>query len=136
VGCNDDAYLTSRTIQFFTPGIPQVYYVGLLAGENDIDLVEKTMLGRNINRHNFSLEEVKEYVEKPVVKRLITLMKFRNSYPAFNGIFTVEESEEHELNLKWKHKKYEAVAYIDLNGFKTHITYTDPVALRTVDFFV
>ena len=32
VGSNDDAYLTARTIQFFTPGIPQVYYVGLLAG--------------------------------------------------------------------------------------------------------
>ena len=33
---NDDSYLAARTIQFFTPGIPQVYYVGLLAGENDI----------------------------------------------------------------------------------------------------
>ncbi len=136
VGCNDDAYLTARTIQFFTPGIPQVYYVGLLAGENDIELVERTMLGRNINRHNFSLEELREHVEKPVVKRLITLMKFRNSYPAFNGTFTIEASEEHELNLKWRYKKYEALAHIDLNGFKTHITYTDPVALRTVDFFV
>ena len=32
LGCNDDAYITARIIQFFTPGIPQVYYVGLLAG--------------------------------------------------------------------------------------------------------
>ena len=30
--CNDGAYLAARAIQFFTPGIPQVYYVGALAG--------------------------------------------------------------------------------------------------------
>jgi sucrose phosphorylase len=47
---NDDSYLAARTIQFFTPGIPQVYYVGLLAGENDIELVEQaTRNGRDIN---------------------------------------------------------------------------------------
>lgn len=32
LGNNDDAYLLARAIQFFAPGIPQVYYVGLLAG--------------------------------------------------------------------------------------------------------
>ncbi|MFC1882815.1 sucrose phosphorylase [Thermodesulfobacteriota bacterium] len=54
--CNDDSYLAARTIQFFAPGIPQVYYVGLLAGKNDIDLVEFTKNGRDINRHNFTSE--------------------------------------------------------------------------------
>ena len=33
------------------PGIPQVYYVGMLAGKNDIKLLEETKEGRNINRH-------------------------------------------------------------------------------------
>ena len=33
VGEDDDSYLLSRAIQFFTPGVPQVYYMGLLAGE-------------------------------------------------------------------------------------------------------
>lgn len=42
LGNNDAAYLLARAIQFFTPGIPQVYYVGLLAGENDLELLEKT----------------------------------------------------------------------------------------------
>lgn len=51
LGCNDDAYLTARAIQFFTPGIPQVYYVGLLAGENDVKNVTRTGEGREINRH-------------------------------------------------------------------------------------
>jgi len=34
-----DAYLIARAIQFFAPGVPQVYYVGLLAGENDLQAV-------------------------------------------------------------------------------------------------
>jgi len=36
LGENDDAYMAARALQFFAPGIPQVYYVGLLAGQNDI----------------------------------------------------------------------------------------------------
>lgn len=30
LGRNDNDYLIARAIQFFAPGIPQVYYVGLL----------------------------------------------------------------------------------------------------------
>jgi len=32
---NPRHYLMARAIQFWTPGIPMVYYVGLLAGRND-----------------------------------------------------------------------------------------------------
>lgn len=52
LGCDDDAYLAARAIQFITPGIPQVYYVGLLAGENDLERVQMTGEGREFNRHN------------------------------------------------------------------------------------
>src|ERR1035437_5977544 len=58
--CNDDAYISARAIQFFAPGIPQVYYVGLLAGKNDDEAVRRTGEGREINRHNFSLDEIDE----------------------------------------------------------------------------
>jgi sucrose phosphorylase len=51
LGRNDNDYLLARTIQFFAPGVPQVYYVGLLAGENDMSLLAKTGIGRDINRH-------------------------------------------------------------------------------------
>jgi sucrose phosphorylase len=42
LGNDDAAYVLARAIQIFIPGIPQVYYVGLLAGENDIALLVKT----------------------------------------------------------------------------------------------
>jgi hypothetical protein len=31
----DRDYLLARAVQFFAPGVPQVYYVGLLAGHNE-----------------------------------------------------------------------------------------------------
>jgi sucrose phosphorylase len=68
VGEKDDWYLLSRAIQFFTPGIPLVYYVGLLAGKNDVDLCNKTKVGRDINRHGYSVEEAIAECERPVVK--------------------------------------------------------------------
>jgi sucrose phosphorylase len=34
--CDDGRFVAARAIQLFARGIPQVYYVGLLAGENDV----------------------------------------------------------------------------------------------------
>ncbi len=136
LGANDDAYIAARTIQFFAPGIPQVYYVGLLAGENDIELVESTRQGRNINRHNYTLEEIAVEVQKPVVQRLMRLMEFRNAYPAFNGEFSQLKSKDHEMIIEWRRKEHTATARIDLKTFETVIHYTDPVASRTVDYEV
>ncbi len=136
LGSDDDAYIAARTIQFLAPGIPQVYYVGLLAGENDIDLVEKTRQGRNINRHNYTLEEIREAVKQPVVRRLLKLMEFRNSYPAFNGEFNLRKSKDTELVLEWTRRAHTATARIDVKACTARITYTDPVASRKVEFTV
>lgn len=45
LGGDDRAYLAARAIQFFLPGIPQVYYVGLLAGGNDMQLLARSRWG-------------------------------------------------------------------------------------------
>ena len=121
--CNDDSYLAARTIQFFAPGIPQVYYVGLLAGENDIELVEATRNGRDINRHNYSLDEISREIEKPVVRRLLDLMKFRNNYPVFDGTFVIEESPDDQLVLSWYNDPYRATAHVDLATYRSEIRY-------------
>ncbi|GBD92259.1 sucrose phosphorylase [bacterium BMS3Abin04] len=111
--CNDDAYIAARAIQFFTPGIPQVYYVGLLAGENDLESIKGSIDGREINRHNFNMDEIGKEVQKPVVKRLLRLIRFRNEYPAFNGKFEVLNSDEKTLNLKWE--KGESMCRLNVN---------------------
>ncbi|HVS49135.1 MAG TPA: sucrose phosphorylase, partial [Candidatus Dormibacteraeota bacterium] len=56
LGCDDDRYVAARAIQLFAPGVPQIYYVGLLAGENDYDAISRAADGRAINRHDFTDE--------------------------------------------------------------------------------
>jgi sucrose phosphorylase len=134
--CNDDSYLAARTIQFFAPGIPQVYYVGLLAGENDIELVESTKNGRDINRHNYTLDEIAIEIEKPVVQRLLKLMEFRNTYPAFGGTFVIEDAPDHQLALSWLDNPYRTTAKIDLKTYHTEIEYYDADNVRGSSFVV
>lgn len=121
--CDDDAYIAARAIQFFTPGIPQVYYVGLLAGENDVEAVNRTGEGREINRHNFSVEEIEESLQKQVVQRLLKLIRFRNEYEAFDGEFLVEDCHHDEVRLSWKKNHKRCSLFIDLKTNRTEITY-------------
>lgn len=108
LGNDDQAYLLARALQCFAPGIPQIYYVGLLAGENDIELLESTKEGRNINRHYYTKEEIEVETKRPVVQKLFQLLKFRNSCPAFSGDITIQEKSSHELEITWKHQASEA----------------------------
>ena len=134
--CNDDSYLAARTIQFFAPGIPQVYYVGLLAGKNDINLVEFTKNGRDINRHNYTLDEIAIEIKKPVVQRLLRLMEFRNTYPAFGGTFVIEDAPDDQLVLSWLDNPYRTTARIDLNTYHADIEYYDADQMRKRSFEV
>ena len=122
---NDDSYLAARTLQFYAPGIPHVYYVGLLAGENDAGLVEATRNGRDINRHNYTLDEITVAVEREVVQRLIRLMRFRSSYPAFDGELVIEETPENRVALTWNMPPYTTTARVDLDSYRTEITFWD-----------
>ena len=117
LNCDDDAYLAARAIQFFAPGIPQVYYVGLLAGKNDDKMVKLTGEGREINRHNFTISEIEKEVQKPVVQRLLKLIDFRNDYPAFNGEFIIENAKDNEIKLTWKKEDKYCTLNIDLDTY-------------------
>lgn len=100
VGDDDAAYLLARAVQFFAPGIPQVYYVGMLAGKNDLELLEKTKEGRNINRHYYSMEEIAEETQRPVVQKLREMMRFRNEASAFDGEFELLDCGENEIRIR------------------------------------
>lgn len=125
VGEEDAAYLLSRAIQFFTPGVPQVYYMGLLAGSNDYELMERTRYDRNISRHNYTLEEIEECAKKPVVRRLRRLMQFRNEYPVFDGEMQVPETADGELVIRWKDGERKAVLHAVLSDRSFVIKYLD-----------
>jgi len=101
LGRRDGEYLIARAIQCFIPGIPQLYYVGLLAGSNDVDLLRRTGVGRDINRHYFESAELSEAMNRPVVQSLLSLLRVRNTHPAFDGTFTIEPSPADRLVLRW-----------------------------------
>ena len=100
LGCNDQHYLAARAVQFFLPGVPQVYYVGALAGANDMELLHRTNVGRDINRHYYSVEEIDRNLERPVVKTLNALCRMRNQLDAFDGEFAFNRDGD-ALTFSW-----------------------------------
>jgi sucrose phosphorylase len=121
LGRDDDAYLAARAIQFFLPGVPQVYYVGLLAGENDMALLKASGVGRDINRHHYTPAEIEAALQRPVVRRLCDLIRLRNTHPAFNGRFELLDSAEGELALRWQHEGRSAALRVDLKSGRADI---------------
>ncbi|GAA3670493.1 sucrose phosphorylase [Microbacterium marinilacus] len=90
LGSDDERYLLARAVQFLLPGVPQVYYVGALAGGDDMELLAETGVGRDINRHRYAEAEVDAAFERPVVRALRALMRLRSLHPAFGGEFRSE----------------------------------------------
>jgi sucrose phosphorylase len=138
LGADDDAYLLARAIQVFLPGIPQVYYVGLLAGHNDVELLHRTGVGRDINRHHYTRDEVEAALERPVVRRLAALLRLRNTHPAFDGSCELLDGEGPELVLRWRagddvaELRADVAARtmrIELRDASGHRTVTDPLDL-------
>lgn len=114
VGRDDVSYIFSRAIQFFSPGVPQVYYGGLLAMCNDMQLLEKTNVGRDINRPYLTVDKILEQLSKPVVKGLIKLIEIRNSSNAFNGDMVVK-GKGHNLMITWNNDCSLAELCLDLS---------------------
>lgn len=134
LGRDDRAYLAARAIQFFMPGIPQVYYVGLLAGSNDMDLLRRTRVGRDINRHYYTREEVEAELKRPVVRRLIELIRLRNTHPAFQGEFTVMPSKDEELVLRWKAGAAAVSLRVDFETMDHEISAVDGASTLILSF--
>lgn len=128
LGCRDNEYLIARAIQFFVPGIPQIYYMGLLAGTNDMSLLARTQVGRDINRHYYTANEVADALHKPVVQSLCELLRLRNTHPAFAGEATVETPSDQKLVIAWKADDHWAKLDVDMAGPRAVVTYSKTAA--------
>jgi sucrose phosphorylase len=139
LGCDEHLYLFARLIQFLVPGVPQVYYAGLLAARNDMGLLAETGVGRDINRPFISREEIASGIQRPVVRRLLALITFRNSHPAFSGTFHLDASDDHELRIRWIGDEAAIEARLDVAArtFDLHLTEgTRRTMITTWDGFV
>ena len=98
---DDTAYTIMRAVQFFLPGEPQVYYVGLFNGMDDIELFQKSEQGRDVNRHNYTPAEIEVALQQPVTKAIIALARLRK-HNAFEGKFTWTQLSNNSMRLAWE----------------------------------
>jgi sucrose phosphorylase len=124
LGGREAEYLIARAIQFFAPGIPQVYYVGLLGGNNDMELLARTGVGRDINRHHYTAAEIETALKRPLVQKQMKLMQLRNTHPAFAGEFQVEVPADNRIEIRWKLQEHWVKLHVDLSAPSASITGT------------
>lgn len=129
---DDQRYLAARAIQFFLPGIPRVYYVGALAGSNDLELLRRTGVGRDINRHPYNPEELMRERERPVVGALRELMRIRSHHPAFSGQFQMADTED-RLTLRWENGDHYAQVAVEAETGAARMEWTHSARVRAVD---
>ncbi len=125
LGGREAEYLIARALQFFAPGIPQVYYVGLLGGTNDMELLGRTGVGRDINRHYYTIAEIETALRRPLVQKHIELIRLRNTHPAFGGEFHVEAPTENRIEIQWKNREHWIKLHADLSVPSASITGSD-----------
>ncbi len=125
LGEDDGGYLVARALQLFAPGIPQIYYVGLLAGGNDEAGPAATGDGRAINRHNYSVSEAEAALDRPVVQRLMQLIRLRNEHPAFQGELEVLDAPPGEVRLEWRQGEAHARLDVDLGRTAATVRYSN-----------
>lgn len=132
LGGDDRRYLLARLLQFFVPGVPQVYYVGLLAGSNDMELLERTGVGRDVNRHSYDAEELSVALERPVVRALIGLIRLRSSHPAFGGEWERIEASAGWVKMIWRAGEHSARLAVNLPEASFDLRFTSPEGERAV----
>jgi sucrose phosphorylase len=124
LGRRENEYLIARAVQLFVPGVPQVYYVGLFAGANDMDLLSRTRVGRDINRHYYTPAEVQDALRSPTVRGLLDLIRLRNTHPSFAGQAKIESPSDQELQITWNLDCHWAKLDVDFAEPHASITYS------------
>ena len=124
LGRDDARYLLARALQLWAPGVPQIYYVGLLAGSNDMDLLARTRVGRDVNRHYYTPSEIEAALGRPVVQQLCSLIRFRNTHPAFDGEFRIRGGAG-QLTLSWTAGDELAILAADLTMAAATVQWTE-----------
>jgi len=100
--------------------------VGLLAGHNDMDLLARSGVGRDINRHHFGPAEITAALQRPVVADLCRLIQLRNTHPAFQGQFSLLPSDDGTLALQWADGPHQATLTVQLRSRAVQVQLQGP----------
>jgi sucrose phosphorylase len=110
--------LLARALQMFMPGKPQVWYLDLFAGKNDVAAVRRGGAAghKEINRTNLTHEQVAHALPSALMRDQLSLLRFRNTFPAFgfDAKLTVEQPQPDRLVLRWEKDGCNATLNADL----------------------
>lgn len=126
LGADDRKMVLARALQIFMPGKPQVWYLDLFAGENDLDAVYRggAASHKEINRTNLTCDQMEAALRRSIVKDQLTLLRIRNQCPAFD--FDAELEAEMPaadcLTMIWK--KENATSRLEANLSTYHFSMT------------
>jgi len=125
LGEDERKLLLARALQLFMPGKPQVWYLDLFAGKNDHEAVGRSGAGghKEINRTNLTSRQVEDALQKQVVKDQLTLLRMRNSSPAFgpDADMIVKQPAMHLLRVEWRKNSQTAFLDVDLMKYAFQI---------------
>ena len=102
------------------PGKPQVWYLDLFAGKNDLEAVHRggEAAHKEINRTNLTGRDIAAGLERPIVRDQLRLMRMRNACGAFEGgTLTVEQAAADRLTLAWERDGSRARLEADLSTY-------------------
>jgi sucrose phosphorylase len=127
LGEDDQKLLVARAIQMFMPGTPQVWYLDIFAGKNNYEAADNggSAGHKEINRTALSMQEIKEGLEKDVVKQQLKIIRLRNTSVAFLGKVIVEPSEEDRIDIKWVNGDVTAHLKVNLQTYSFAIKHSE-----------
>ncbi|MDO5299487.1 MAG: glycosidase [Clostridia bacterium] len=106
LGADERKMLLARAVQLFMPGKPQVWYLDLFAGENDLEAVNRGGAAghKEINRTNLSMPQIEEALGRRIVRQQIELLRIRNTCPAFGfeAQMDIERQDKQRFSIEWK----------------------------------
>lgn len=105
LGEDDRKMLMARALQLFMPGKPQIWYLDLFGGRNDLEAVKRggSAGHKEINRTNLTAEQIPKLLEQTLVQNQLTLLKMRSLCPAFafEADFEITQEKAHMLRMTW-----------------------------------
>lgn len=127
LGESEKKLLLARAIQMFMPGIPQVWYLDIFAGENDYEAADKggSAGHKEINRTNLTMQEIEDGLKKDIVKNQLEIIRLRNTSKAFSGTVIINDTPDNELDIRWENGVDFAQLKANLQTHMFTITYSE-----------
>ena len=121
LGCDERKLLLARALQLFMPGKPQVWYLDLFAGKNDLEAAARggDAGHKEINRTNLTKEDIQSRLRLPVVQDQLKLLKIRNACEAFgfDAQMTADAPGPDRIRIVWENRGRKASLEADLTAY-------------------